>query len=64
MLIKELPKSISNKTFTNIQEFVVFVYEEQLVTEFWELSESEVSDKMKKDLKEAQKLSRSDFVNL
>ena len=64
MLIKELPKVVSNKTFSNIKEFLVFIYQEQIITEFWELSENEVSESMKKDFLEAKKLDKSNFINI
>ena len=64
MLIKELPEVVWNKTFSNIKEFIVFVYEEQLITEYWELSEKEVSQNMLKELEKAKKIPRNKFVNL
>ena len=64
MLIKELPKEVWNKTFSNIKEFMIFIHEEQLITEYWELSENEVSDDMLKELKIAKNIPRNNFVNL
>ena len=34
------------------------------ITEFWELSENDITSKMLNDLNNAKKLSKSDFVNL
>ena len=64
MLIKELPEVVWNKTFSNIKEFMIFIHEEQLITEYWELSENEVSDDMLKELKIAKNIPRNNFVNL
>lgn len=64
MLVKDLPEQVSNKTFNDLWDLVAFVYDNQLVTEYWELSVYEINDKMKKDLEEARKLKDSDFINL
>lgn len=64
MLVKNLPKSFWDKTFENIQELIAYVYDNQIVTEIWELSEHEVTDVMRKKVLEAKKLEERDFVNL
>lgn len=64
MLIKELPSVVSNKTFANIKDFMVFIYEEQIVTEFWELTENEINKEMKVKLENAKKIDKSKFINI
>ena len=64
MLIKEVPEQISSMKFLNIQELLTYVYDNQIITEFWELSEKEVTTDMKKKLNEAKKMKSWDFVNI
>ncbi len=64
MLIKELPKKVSDKTFSNIKEFVVFIHQEQLLTEYWELSKKEVTKEMLEKLNKAKALKEDEFVNI
>ena len=64
MLIKEVPEQISSMKFLNIQELLTYVYDNQIITEFWELSEKEVTTDMKKKLSEAKKMKSRDFVNI
>ena len=64
MYIKDLPKNIWEKTFSDIAEFITYVYNEGLVTEYGEIHSSEVSEWMKNDLAAAKALPRSDFINI
>jgi len=64
MLIKEIPEQIKSMQFLNIQELINYVYDNQIITEFWELSEKEVTLDMKKKFENAKKLNKSDFVNI
>lgn len=64
MLIKELPAIVENKTFVNVKEFLLFIYEEQIVTEYGELTEDEITNEMKQKLEIAKKIPRTDFINL
>jgi hypothetical protein len=52
------------KTFVDIKELITFVYDNQIITEVWELSADDVSDDMLLKLKNAKMMEKSDFVNL
>jgi len=64
MLVKDLPKQISDKTFWNLNDLFTYVYDNQLITEFWEIREEELTKSMKDNFLNAKKLSNSDFINL
>lgn len=64
MQIQEVPEQISNMQFVNIQELLTYIYDNQIITEYWELSQNETNQEMLKKLNEAKKLSKSDFINI
>lgn len=64
MLIKDLPQKLSNKTFNNLSDLMLYIYDNQLITEVWEFEIWELDKNMLKELEEAKKLNKTDFINL
>ena len=64
MHIKDLPQSLWNKTFIDVAEFITYVYDEGLVTEYGEIHSSKVSKWMENNLAAAKARPRSDFINI
>lgn len=64
MLVKDLPTKLSDKTFENLQDLLLFIYDNQIITEFGEIPISQLNTDMLRELDEAKKLQKKDFVNI
>ncbi len=62
--ITEVPNILADKKFATVQDFLSYVYDNQVVIEFWELDEAEISSQLAEEYQSAKSIDDSEYVNL